>query len=298
MQSGTDFVPIGRLAVFGVGLIGGSLVLALKVAGAVREVVGVGRSEASLELARAQGLIDRAARTTAEALEGAEVVLLSVPVGQTEAVLSAMAPHLQPGVLVTDAGSTKQDVVALMRRHLTDHLAWCVPGHPVAGAELSGPLAARADLYRGRNVVLTPLAENLPQAVGRIAGMWRQCGANVRMMEAGEHDATFAAVSHLPHLLAYALVDMIAARDNAGQLFSFAASGFRDFTRIAGSSPEMWRDIALANRSALLRETEAYRRKLDALHAALEQGDGEALAALFSRAREARQQWLDGDFAV
>ncbi len=287
------FVPIRRLTVFGVGLIGGSLTLALKAAGAVVEVTGVGRSLSSLKLAREHGLIDRMTDNAAEALEGAEVVMLAMPVGQMDSVMRAIAPHLRPGMLVTDAGSTKQDVVSLMRQHLGAHLRDCVPGHPVAGAELSGPLAARADLYQRRNVVLTPLAESDPAGVQRIAAMWRQCGAQVRSMTAAEHDAIFAAVSHLPHLLAYALVDMIAARDNAGQLFDFAASGFRDFTRIAGSSPEMWRDIALANREALLAELDAYLVQVGQLRAALQRGDGAALEATFAQARSARQDWLD-----
>ncbi len=282
---------ISRLAVFGVGLIGGSLALALKRAGAVGEVVGVDRSIENLQLARDLGIIDRAATDAADAVTGADMVVLAVPVGQMAAVMRAMAPYLSPHAVVTDVGSTKQDVVALMQQHLVAHLDHCVPAHPIAGAELSGATAARADLYLAKKLVLTPLAQTLPDATGKVATMWQICGAQIRTMSAPEHDAIFAAVSHLPHLLAYALVDMIAQRDNAAQLFEFAASGFRDFTRIAGSDPEMWRDIALANRSALLAELQAYQAQLARLAGALEQHDSAALIGLFSRARQARQDW-------
>ncbi len=280
-----------RIAIVGVGLIGGSLALALKAAGAVGEVVGVGRDPASLQLAVEHGLIDRTA-TLPEALDGCDLVLLATPVGQMARIMLDMAPHLSTHTLVTDAGSTKQDVVSLMQTCLPEHVANCVPAHPIAGAELSGPLAARADLYVRRNVVLCPLAETSPQAMQRVSTMWQQCGAVVRFMDAAQHDATFAAVSHLPHLLAYALVDMIARRANRDELFSYAASGFRDFTRIAGSSPEMWRDIALANRQALLAELDAYTLQLAALRSALDAGNGADLMAVFSAARAARQAWL------
>ena len=281
----------GRIAIVGVGLIGGSLALALKAAGAVREVVGVGRDPASLALALKHGLIDRAS-DLAGALVDCDLVLLATPVGQMGGIMQAMSSQLEPQTLVTDAGSTKQDVVALMRGHLSGHLVNCVPAHPIAGAELSGPLAARADLYQGKNVVLTPLAETSADAVARITRFWQLCGGLVCCMDAASHDATFAAVSHLPHVLAYALVDMIASRANRQELFGFAASGFRDFTRIAGSSPEMWRDIFLANREPLLDELDVYRAQLDRLRAMLEQGDGAALEKVFSRARAARNKWI------
>ncbi|MDP2879363.1 MAG: prephenate dehydrogenase/arogenate dehydrogenase family protein [Sulfuricella sp.] len=282
---------INKLAIFGVGLIGGSLALALREAGAVNEVVGVGRSVENLNAALEMRVIDRVAANAADAVQGADLVLLAMPVGQMGAVMANIAPHLQAGTVVTDAGSTKQDVVALARRHLPKHLEWFVPAHPIAGAEHSGVKAARADLYRGRNVVLTPLPENTPAALETVDAAWRACGAKLARTTAANHDSVFAAVSHLPHLLAFALVDDIAAKPNAGELFHHAASGFRDFTRIAASSPEMWRDICLANRDALLHELDAYQAQLTRLHEMLEKGDGGALEQVFDRASQARRKW-------
>ena len=284
-------VLIQKLAVFGVGLIGGSVALALKQAGVVGEVVGFGRSPANLDTARSLGIIDQIASSPADAVVGTDVVLLAVPVGQMAALMQAIAPHLGSDTLVTDAGSTKQDVAALMAQHLAIHLPNCVPAHPIAGAEASGAGAARADLYVGKNVVLTPLCASSAAAVARASALWQACGARLSTMTAAEHDAIFAAVSHLPHLLAYALVDMLAQRDNAATLFGFAASGFRDFTRIAASSPEMWRDIALANRAALLAELAHYQTHLQHLQTALSGADGAALEALFQRAQAARAPW-------
>ena len=284
-------VSITKLALFGVGLIGGSVALALKQAGAVGEIVGVGRSTANLAQALNLGIIDRIAIDAADAVREADIVLLAVPVGQMGAIMQAIAPYLAAHTIVTDGGSTKQDVVGLMQQHLAANLANCVPAHPIAGAELSGATAARADLYLSKNLVLAPLAETHADALARVTAMWQICGAKISTMSAAEHDAIFAAVSHLPHLLAYALVDMIAQRDNADQLFGFAASGFRDFTRIAGSSPEMWRDIAVANQTALLAELDAYQAQLAKLRAALANLDTEGLNQVFSRAQQARQNW-------
>ena len=283
---------ISRLAIVGVGMIGGSLALGLKQAGAVGMVVGVDRSLENLQQAQTLGIVDVIADNIEHAVTGADIVLLAVPVGQMAAVMEDIAPYLKPDTIVTDAGSTKQDVVGLMQQHLAGNLANCVPAHPIAGAELSGAGAARADLYRNKKLVITPLAATAAVAVDRIAAMWQCCGAQTSVMSAGEHDAIFAAVSHLPHLLAYSLVDMIAQRDNAAQLFSFAAGGFRDFTRIAGSSPEMWRDIAIANRSAILDELQTFQQQLEYLRAALFDQDTVTLMELFSRAQQSRLDWL------
>ncbi|MHB1676513.1 MAG: prephenate dehydrogenase [Sulfuriferula sp.] len=283
---------ISKLVVFGVGLIGGSLALGLKQARAVGEVVGVDRSATNLQVALDLGIIDRAATDVGDALTGADVVILAVPVGQMAALMKDISPCLEPHTIISDVGSTKQDVISLMQRHFARNLGNCVPAHPIAGAELSGATAACADLYRNKNLVLTPLSGTYPDAIARISAMWRLCGAQISIMSAGEHDAIFAAVSHLPHLLAYTLVNMIAQRDNSGQLFSFAASGFRDFTRIAGSSPEMWRDIAIANKSAILFELEAYQAQLAQLVQALADSDGAALIRIFSLAQQARHDWL------
>jgi len=282
---------IGKLAIFGVGLIGGSFALALREAGAVGEIVGVGRSLENLQAALTMGAIDRIAATAVDALDQADLVLLAMPVGQMGAVMANIAPHLQAGTIVTDAGSTKQDVVALARQYLPNHLEWVVPGHPIAGAEHSGVKAARIELYRGRNVVLTPLPENTPTALEKTDAAWRACGANVSHMTAANHDSVFAAVSHLPHLLEFALVHDIAAKPNAEELFRHAASGFRDFTRIAASSAEMWRDICLANRAALLLELETYQAQLTRLHEMLKKEDSAALEQVFDSASQARRKW-------
>ena len=283
-------MQIDRLAIIGVGLIGGSFALALKRAGAVREVLGVGRTAASLELARQQGLIDRTV-DIAEAAQ-ADCILLAMPVGETAAVLAQLAPHLKPGAIVTDAGSTKANVIAAARAALGARFSDFVPGHPIAGSELNGPLAARADLFQSRKVVLTPEPETRGDAQALVNALWAATGAQVEILEADLHDRIFAAVSHLPHLAAYALVNELAQRENSADFFRFAASGFRDFTRIAGSSPEMWRDIALANRDAVLVELDAYLTALQTLRTAVSVEDAAALLEIFARARAAREHWL------
>jgi prephenate dehydrogenase len=284
-------VIIEKLAIVGTGLIGGSFALALKQAGAVGEVLGVGRNPASLKAALELGLIDR----VADWMEAgqADCILLALPVGETAAVLKQLAPHLKPGAIVTDAGSTKVNVLVAAHEVLGESHVRFVPGHPIAGSEQSGPAAARADLYRGKKVVLTPEADTDAGAVATVRALWQATGAQVEILEAGLHDRVFAAVSHLPHLAAFALVDELARRADGDTFFRFAASGFRDFTRIAGSSPEMWRDIALANREALLAELDAYLSALEAVGDAVADSDAEALLDIFSRARAARERWME-----
>ena len=281
-----------KIAIFGVGLIGGSFALALKKAGAVQHVVGVGRTAATLERARELGIVDTVTTSVAEAVQGAELVLIAAPVAQTETILAAIAPHLQPGTVVSDAGSTTSDVVAAARKVLGGKIAQFVPAHPIAGRELNGPDAALADLYVGKKVVLTPLPENAAADVERVAQAWQQCGALIHQLAPQEHDSVFASVSHLPHLLAYALVDDIAGKPHADLLFQYAASGFRDFTRIAGSSPEMWRDISLANQPALLRELDAYIAQLTKMRALLAAADGRSLERIYANAQQARHAWI------
>jgi len=283
-------VIVDTLAIVGAGLIGGSFALALKQAGAVREVLGVGRNPARLTVARELGLIDRAVDWP-QAGE-ADCILLALPVGETEAVLRQLAPHLKPGAIVTDAGSTKANVVAAARVALGERFVDFVPGHPIAGSEQSGPGAARADLYRGKRVVLTPQADTRADAVATVRALWEAAGAQVETLDPMQHDRIFAAVSHLPHLAAYALVDDLARRADGDTFFRFAASGFRDFTRIAGSSPEMWRDIALANRAAVLAELDAYLEALQMLRQSIAGEDAVALLEIFSRARAAREHWM------
>ena len=255
-------------------------------------MTGVGRGRANVARALELGVIDDAVEDIAVAVKGADAVLIAVPVQQNQRVLGALADALAPGTLVTDAGSTKQDFVDAVRRIAPRHLASVVPGHPIAGAELTGVDAASASLFDGRNVVLTPLEENQPAAVDRVEAMWMACGARVSRMTPLRHDRVFSAVSHLPHLLAYTLVHMIATRPDAEALFGFAASGFRDFTRIAGSSAEMWRDIALANREALLGDVEAYQQQLAELAQRLRQADGAEIERIFDAARSARNSWI------
>lgn len=282
-----------RLVVVGVGLIGGSAAAALRRAGRVKHIVGVGRGRGNIERALELGVIDEASMDIGTAVKGADTVLLAVPVQQNERVLAALAQSLAPGTLVTDAGSTKQDFVAAIRRLLPSHLATTVPGHPIAGAEHTGVDAASPTLFQGKNVVLTPLPENDPDAVDRVESLWTACGARITRMSAEHHDRVFSAVSHLPHMLAYSLVHMIAARPDARELFDFAASGFRDFTRIAGSSPEMWRDIALANKDALVADLEAYQKQIAGLTERLKAADAAELERIFEAARSARNAWLD-----
>jgi prephenate dehydrogenase len=214
-------------------------------------------------------------------------------VAQTPAILESLLPWLEPHTIVTDAGSTKSDVVASARAVLGESIARFVPGHPIAGRESNGPDAAIPDLYRGKKAVLTPLPENPQAAIDKVASAWRACGAIIHVLTPGEHDKVFAAVSHLPHLLAYALVDDIANKAHADLLFQYAASGFRDFTRIAGSSPEMWRDISLANRDALLGELDAYLAQLNSLRARLAAADGPGLEAVYGNAQRARRAWIE-----
>ncbi len=287
-------IRIEKLAVIGVGLIGGSFALALKRAGAVRRVVGAGRGAANLEHALARGIIDEAARDPGTAVAGADFVLVATPVGAMEAVFAGIAPALERGAIVTDGGSTKVSVIAAARASLRARIPQFVPAHPIAGSDESGAGAAAPDLFQGREVVLTPLPENPPTVVERAREAWRACGARVTQMTPAQHDAVLAAVSHLPHLVAYALMREIASRADGAQLLAHAGAGFRDVTRLAASHPEMWRDICLANRGALLAELRRYQDELAKLGAMLEQGDGAGLERAFAAARAARRTLAGG----
>ena len=282
-----------KIVIFGAGLIGGSFALALRKANAVGEVVGFGRSAATLQQAKQLGILDRIGEDATREVADADLVLLATPVGQMAELMARIAPHLGTHTLVTDGGSTKSDVVAAARANLADKITQFVPAHPIAGAEKSGAGAAQADLYQGKKVVLTPLPENSKDAVASVRQAWELCGAVVSELTAEQHDAVFAAVSHLPHLLSFALVHDLAQRDNRDLLLSFAASGFRDFTRIAASSPEMWRDISMANREALLQELQIYIAELNRMSAALEAGDAVQLEQTFRTARELRVGWTE-----
>jgi len=292
LAANTNTNQFNKIVIFGVGLIGGSFALALKKQAAVQQVIGLERSRLALDRALQLGIIDLAGADIASALDGADLVLIATPVAQTETILRAIYPHLQSQTVVTDAGSTKSDVVEAARRALGEKIHQFVPAHPIAGRETNGPDAAIADLYRGKKLVITALAENLPDTVGLVAFAWQQCGALPHYLTPGEHDQVFAAVSHLPHVLAYALVDQIAEQPQSDLRFQYAASGFRDFTRIAGSSPEMWRDISLANRQALLDELVKYQAQLARIATALQNSDGDQLLAIYTNAQGARHQWI------
>jgi prephenate dehydrogenase len=286
----------GTVAVVGVGLIGGSFALALKAAGACGRVVGAGRGAANLQLAFERGVLDAVETDAATAVRDADLVLVAAPVAQFERIFREIAPALKPEAVVTDGGSTKRDVVAAARAALGARLPRFVPAHPVAGAEKSGAAAASADLFRGRRVVLTPLAESEGDALERVEAAWTACGARLSRMSPEEHDGVLAAVSHLPHLLAYALVDDIAARPDAARLFAYAAGGFRDFTRIASSHPEMWRDICMANSDQLLKELARFSAGIEKIGKLLQARDAASLERLFAEARSARERWLKGEY--
>lgn len=279
-----------RLAIVGVGLIGGSFGLALKAAGYTGEIVGIGRDAARLQPALERGAIDRAETDAAAGVAGAEVVLVAVPMGAMQVALAAIAPGLGPDAVVTDAGSVKGSFVADARAVLGS-LAQVVPGHPVAGTERTGVGAAFAELFRDRRVILTPVEETTAAAIERVSALWRLAGAEVEQLGVEQHDRLLAATSHLPHMLAFGLVDALARAPEAEALFRFAAGGFRDFTRIASSDPVMWRDICIANRAALLEALQAYRDDLDALTAEVQAGDADGLLERFTRAKTARDRF-------
>jgi len=278
-----------RVCVIGSGLIGGSLSLALKKADAVGEVVGCGRNEATLLRAQELGIVDRFETDMTKAVQGADIVLLSVPMLAMRDVFEQIQPALQPGVVVTDVGSAKQSVIADAQAVLGDKLGQFVPAHPIAGTEKSGPDAAFAELFVQRRVIVTPLAENSEADVARVVAMWKCVGALVECMSAAHHDHVLAATSHLPHLLAFTLVDSLARMDESHEIFRYAAGGFRDFTRIAASDPTMWRDIALANAFEIKQVLKRYQVELEALQHDLEAQDGQALFERFQRAQAARE---------
>jgi len=281
---------ISKLVVIGVGLIGGSLACALRKAGKVERVVGVGRGIANLEQAVALGVIDSYSQDAAQAVADADMVVIGATLGSTADILARIAPALGPHAIVTDVGSTKASVVAAARAALGAQFSRFVPGHPIAGTEHSGAQAAFAELYVGHRVILTPEADTDAQALTTVQSMWQATGARVTQMSVTDHDRVLAATSHLPHMLAFTLVDLLAEASDADDIFAFAAGGFRDFTRIASSNPEMWRDIALANRDALLTICGAYAARLERLMQALRDGDGATLELSFKRAKQARDR--------
>ena len=281
-------IPV--LAIVGVGLIGGSFAAALRKAGQAGRVLGAGRNPQSLARALELGLIDEAVSLD-EAAARADLILLATPVGGLADALSRMRPHLRAGAVLSDAGSTMAEVVEAARAALGERIGQFVPGHPIAGAERTGPEAADADLYRKRTVILTPLAENGAAALDMARRAWLACGAEVIDMDADAHDRVLASVSHLPHLLSAAYMEQVATAADAATRLDLAGSGFRDFTRIAAGSPEMWRDIFLSNRDAMLAELADVRAALDRAERAIAAGDGAALLRLLDTAAQARRNW-------
>jgi prephenate dehydrogenase len=285
---------IRRLCVIGVGLIGGSLARALRAAGEVGEVVGCGRGRPNLERARELGVVDHFTHDVADAVAGADMVFVAVPLGAMRAAFEAMRGRLAHDAIVTDAGSAKASVVEDARAAFGQVPPFLVPGHPIAGTEKNGVEASFATLYRNRRVILTPVGGTDPRAAARVEEMWRACGAEVSYMTVEHHDEVLAATSHLPHLLAYGLVDALARMRENDEIFRYAAGGFRDFTRIASSDPVMWRDICIANRQAVERVLARFSGELAELAAAVGRGDGDTLLTVFQRAKAARDRFTDG----
>ncbi len=282
---------IARLCIIGVGLIGGSLALALRQAGAVGSVIGVGRSAANLEEAVRLGIIDSYSHDAATAVESADMVVLAVPVGSIRPVCEQIRDHLPADAILTDVGSVKADVVEQVRAGFGELPARFVPGHPIAGTEKSGAAAAFPELYQGRRVLLTPLQETFPEALAKVRRMWESVGAEVETMTVEHHDTVLAATSHLPHMLAFGLVDSLARQQDSDEIFRYAAGGFRDFTRIASSDPVMWRDICMHNGPALLGAMSRFEEEMAELRDAIEQGDSDRLVEIFSRAKAARDKF-------
>jgi prephenate dehydrogenase len=282
---------LGRLVVIGLGLIGGSFAKGVRESGLCREVVGVDRDLASCQRAVQLGVIDRYEQDLASACEGADLIQLAVPILAMEKLLGALATLDLGEAVLTDVGSAKGNIVRVARQAFGARLPRFVPGHPIAGSEQSGVEASNARLFRRHKVILTPLPETDPLALERVDSLWRALGADVEHMQVERHDEVLAATSHLPHLLAFGLVDSLAKRSENLDIFRYAAGGFRDFTRIAGSDPLMWHDIFLANREAVLHALDAFRTDLDDLRGAVDAGDGERLLGVFTRARMAREHF-------
>ena len=280
---------INRLAIIGIGLIGGSLSLALKQSGSVKHVVGFSRKASTRSEALSLGVIDSAVSSIADAIQNADIVVLAVPVGAIADALISIAPYVKDNMIITDVGSVKFQVVDAAKLALGDKFRQFVPGHPIAGTEKSGPAAAFAELYQEHRVVLTPTKQTDEVAIKKVRNMWKVAGAEVSIMTAEHHDDVLAATSHLPHLLAFNLVDMLAEESgDVAEVLRYAAGGFRDFSRIASSDPEMWRDISLINSTAILSLLKKYQHQMSLLQQAIEQQDADYLIAVFERAKQAR----------
>jgi prephenate dehydrogenase len=283
-----------QLGLIGCGLMGGSFALALKRAGLVKRVVGYSKSPSTTERARQLGVIDVEAPSALLAVSGADIVLLAVPVAATEATLKAIRHLVSRDMLIMDVGSTKRDVIDAARRVLRENVGAFVPCHPIAGKEASGVEHADPELYANRQVIITPIERTQVSHLNKAREVWEALGCQVQQMSPEAHDSAFAAVSHLPHLIAFALVNGIAAQPNGQDFLSLAGPGFRDFTRIAASEPKMWRDILLANKQELIEQTQLFQQTLQAMQALIEAGNGEALEELIAQASQVRADWRMG----
>jgi len=285
-----------QLGLIGCGLMGGSFALALKRAGLVKRVVGYSKSPSTTERARQLGVIDVEAPSALLAVSGADIVLIAVPVAATEATFKAIRHLVSPQMLIMDVGSTKRDVIDAGRRALRDHIGSFVPAHPIAGKEVSGVEHADPDLYAGKQVILTPIERTQPTQLQQAVDVWTALGCRVQQMSPEAHDAAFASVSHLPHLLAFALMNSITSQPQGKDFLSLAGPGFRDFTRIAASDPHVWRDILISNREELLAQSQIFQRQLQALELMISNGNGEALEGLIDQASRARAGWSMNKF--
>ncbi|WP_310567209.1 prephenate dehydrogenase [Hydrogenophaga sp.] len=284
-------IKFEQLGLIGCGLMGGSFALAMKKAGLVKRVVGYSKSPSTTERARQMGVIDVEAPSALLAVSGADLVLLAVPVSATEATFKAIRHLITRDTLVMDVGSTKREVIDAARRVLKDQVGVFVPAHPIAGKELAGVEHADAELYTGRQVILTPIERTLTVQLDKAQQVWSALGCNVKQMSPEAHDAAYAAVSHLPHLIAFALMNAIHDQKQGQEFLSLAGPGFRDFTRIAASDPSVWRDILTSNKEELLAQSKQFQRALHALEVAISAGNPDALEALIDTASSARAHW-------
>ncbi|MEY2928778.1 MAG: hypothetical protein RL191_55 [Pseudomonadota bacterium] len=282
---------MNKILIFGVGLIGGSIALSAKKSGFASDIVGVGRNQDNLNDAIKLKLIDRTSQDLKKDISEAHIIIIATPVAQFPVILKLIQPHLSSHTIITDVGSTKTDVIESAKQILGPQYSQFIGGHPIAGSEKHGATAAHIDLFKNKNVILTADQDTSFEAKQKIEMLWKNAGAIVSNMSHNDHDKIFSTISHLPHLLAFSLVDMITHRKNANELLKFAASGFKDFTRIAASSPEMWKDITLANKKFILEDIQLFENQIKLLKEAIEQEDTKKILALFENASKTRNEW-------
>jgi len=282
---------VNKILIFGVGLIGGSIALSAKKSGFASDIVGVGRNQDNLNDAIKLKLIDRTSQDLKKDISEAHIIIIATPVAQFPVILKLIQPHLSSHTIITDVGSTKTDVIESAKQILGPQYSQFIGGHPIAGSEKHGATAAHIDLFKNKNVILTADQDTSFEAKQKIEMLWKNADAIVSNMSHNDHDKIFSTISHLPHLLAFSLVDMITHRKNANELLKFAASGFKDFTRIAASSPEMWKDITLANKKFILEDIQLFENQIKLLKEAIEQEDTKKILALFENASKTRNEW-------